>query len=195
MEFFIEKQLLNIVYSVILGLIFGGIYDIIRVVQILCGIASYSDGMIVMKPVRHGKRPTPAFFIFLVTDFVFMLTVISVYSFFNYWAEYGRVRFYLMFAAAAGFYIYYNTAGRLVMLCSDFIVRCIRWVFMTVVIRPVRFILKLTERALLFIMNHTVLLLLRRIADGFRQRKTNGYLKQLADDIKFCETKGKQVGI
>ncbi len=195
MEFFIQNQLLNIVYSVILGLIFGGIYDIIRVVQILCGIASYSDGRVEMRLGKNVRGSRAAFVIFLLTDLAFMLTVTVMYSFFAYWADNGRVRFYLMLAAAVGFYIYYNTLGRLVMLFSDLIVRLIKRTFTVLVLKPVRFILRLLRRVLLFFLNHTILLLAGYISGRIRQRKTDKYLRQLPGDIKFCETNGKQVGI
>ncbi len=194
MEFFIENQLLNIVYSVILGLIFGGIYDIIRVAQILCGIASYSDGRVEMRLGKNVRGSRTAFVIFLLTDCAFMLTVTVMYSFLIYWADNGRVRFYLMLAAAVGFYIYYNTLGRLVMLCSDFIVRVIKRIFTVLVIRPVTFILKLLRRGMSFVLDRTLLLLVRRISGGIKQRRTDRYLKQLPHDIKFCESNGKQVG-
>ncbi len=195
MEFFIENQLLNIVYSVILGLIFGGIYDIIRVAQILCGITSYRDGRVEMRLGRNVRGSRTAFVIFILMDFAFMLTVTVMYSFFIYWADNGRVRFYLMLAAAVGFYIYYNTLGRLVMLCSDFIVRLIRRAFTILVVKPIGFILRLLRRVVLFVLNHTLLLLVRHISGRIRQRRTEKYLKQLPHDIKFCESNGKQVGI
>ena len=66
MEFFIEKQILNIVYSVILGLIFGAIYDIIRIIYVMCGIASYRGGRVSMK---RGAVPFVIFALFDLSVF------------------------------------------------------------------------------------------------------------------------------
>ena len=81
MEFFIEKQILNIVYSVILGLIFGAIYDIIRIIYVMCGIASYRGGRVSMK---RGAVP---FVIFALFDLSVIKLFTSVYSVFDYWTE------------------------------------------------------------------------------------------------------------
>lgn len=179
MEFFIEKQLLNIVYSVILGLIFGGLYDIIRIIYVLCGIASYQGQK---NRIKSGKLP---FVIFALLDFFYAMCVTVLYSFFDYWAENGRFRFYILFSVAAGFFIYYNTLGRAVMLVSEAVAAWLKKVFTYVVIKPLAFIVKKLLRLTKFLYSATAGALISAVIRAARIRRTERYLKSLKYDISF----------
>lgn len=141
MEIIIEKQLWVIVYSVFIGLIFGALYDIIRIIHILCGIASYSGKSITKK---SGKL---SYAIFFILDLIYMTSITAIYSFFIYWQMNGILRYYPMIFACVGFAIYYNTAGRVAMLFSEAIVRFLKSAVFLLVIKPVSYILKILINA------------------------------------------------
>lgn len=185
MEICIEKQLINIVYSVILGLIFGGIYDIIRITQVLCRVVSYSgakgSGYCVMK---KGK---PAAVVFAVTDSLFMLSVCVIFSLFTYAADNGHFRMFMLVAALCGFVLYYNTLGRLVMLVSDAIARFLVKAFRTVILIPLMWVLRLLGRAFGFVMRKTIGVVYRAAANDIMRRRAKRFLSQLGWDIAFPE--------
>ncbi len=185
MEIFIEKQLINIVYSVILGLIFGGIYDIIRIVHIFCGIASYSGGAVKMK---HGIVP---FGIFFLLDMAYMLTVTVIFSVFIFAVNNGGFRSYLLVSVIFGMIIYLLTVGRVVMLLSEMIVNFLRCVFELLVAKPVRFVVRLCGKCVGFLYSHTVGRIVRLLMRMSGYRYTEKMKHRLAYDIAFTDEKGK----
>lgn len=190
MEICIEKQLINIVYSVILGLIFGGIYDIIRITQVLCRVVSYSgekgSGYCSMK---RGKT---AAVVFAVTDSLFMLSVCVIFSLFTYAADNGHFRMFMLIFAICGFVLYYNTLGRLVMLVSDAIARFLVKAFRAVVLIPLTWTSRMIGRALGFVWRKTFGIAVRAAADDIMRRRRKRYLAQLVRDIAFPEINLKE---
>ena len=86
LEVLTRNQLQLVATSLILGLIFGAVYDIIRIVYILCGLVSYDGGSLAG---RKGKLP---FCCRLVTDFAAALFIGLSFSVFVYAANDGRFR-------------------------------------------------------------------------------------------------------
>lgn len=185
MEIFIEKQLINIVYSLILGLIFGGIYDIIRVVHIFCGIASYSGESARMK---RGVLP---FGIFFLLDAAYMLTVTTVFSVFIYAVNSGGFRLYLLVSVIVGMVIYFLTVGRAVMYLSETIVNFLRLMFTLVVVKPIKFILRLLRHIIMWIYLHTLGYVLRCLRRMNGYRYTEKMRRRLAREIMFETEKEK----
>ena len=179
MEIFLEKQLINIAYSLILGLIFGIIYDIIRIMYILCGIMSYSGekrGMV------RGRIP---FLIFFVFDLLYMITVTVLYSLFNYARNNGSFRVFILAATVCGFVLYYFTVGRVVMFVSDAVVRFLRLAFKYTVAIPLGFVLGILSRILRFIYKNTVGRAISAVLTCLADRRTELFRRSLPRDIKF----------
>lgn len=181
MEIFIEKQLISIVYSLILGLIFGAAYDIIRIIHIICGIASYFGGE---KRTRKGVLP---FVIFFLLDLLFVLAVIPAFSVFVYWTNYGDFRWYLIAGAALGFTAYYLTLGRVVMYFSETVVRFLRLVFHYTVAVPVRFIWRITSSAFRWVVGNTVGRVARYMREKYLTWRDRRYARMLRQDIRFSK--------
>lgn len=137
MEIFIAEQCKTLAESSIMGLIFGAGYDIIRILHVLCGIASYSG---TVTPRKTGRA---AFLVFLAGDLLYMLTVTGFASVFLYHTNHGQFRLYLALGCICGFCLYHYTAGRLVMHISEAVVRFIKWIVYHTVIRPVRWLIRL----------------------------------------------------
>ena len=182
MEIFIENQLKNIGYSIILGLIFGAFYDIISIIHILVGILSFSEKS--RHPDRIFRRDRAARILFFVTDFAYMIAVTLILSVFLYEFASGDLRMYLLAAAAVGFALYRCTAGRLVMALSETIVRVIRMVFNLLVIRPVRAVLVLIGILSGKLYRHTIGVLIGILRERYGMHRLECAKKKLAQEIR-----------
>lgn len=185
MEFFIEKQLLIVLNSVILGLIFGAIYDIIRISHIMCAIASYSGEN---RGMRSGKA---AFLIFVAGDFVYVIVVSVMLSFFVYWQNNGVIRSFIVFPCIAGFVVYHVTIGKIVMYFSEAVVRFIRLVFRYTVAIPVIFLLKIVRKNVCLIYSVTIRKLAFVLGEKYYAHRTDLFLKYLEKEIRFDYTSKK----
>ncbi len=179
MEIFIEKQLISVGYSFILGLIFGVSYDIIRIIHILCGIASYSGDE---RYMRKGKIP---FLLFFLTDLVYMTAVSAAFSVFVYWVNYGDFRWYLLFGSVVGFVLYYVTLGRVVMYFSEAVVRVIRLVFHYTVAVPLRYIWKTAQRLVSAVYRFTLGRLVKMLVGVYLSKRNAKYLRHIEREISF----------
>ncbi len=180
MELFIGKQLQVVGYSFILGLIFGGLYDIIRIAHCLCGIASYtgdSPGM------RRGKLP---FFLFFLLDTVYMIVVTGMFSIFLYWQMNGTFRLFVLVSAAAGLAVYLSTAGRIVMLFSETIVRLLRTAVRLLLVKPGTWILRFLGRVLVGLYRRTIGRMAKAVLRGMRHIRAERIRRCLKKDIGIC---------
>ena len=179
MEIYLEKQLINIAYSLILGLIFGGIYDIIRIIHILLGIASYSGEKVGM------KRGTLPFIMFFILDAAYAVTASVIFSLFNYYACNGEFRVFILASVCVGFFVYHVTLGRLVMLFSEAIARILKRVIHYTVVIPTRFVVRITVRIARFVYRNTLGRVLTALVRLYYIYRTERYIRHLARDVSF----------
>jgi len=172
MEMFICEQLKTVAESCILGLIFGVGYDIIRIVHILCCIASYSGEKV-------QSRSTGAFLIFLFLDLVYMLLVTFVYSVFLYHENHGVFRMYLVIPCVLSFVLYYKTIGCLVMHVSETIVGFCRIVVKMLIIRPVCALYKVLRISSALLWRYTAGMIISVLRTLYRQR----YMRQIQRNL------------
>lgn len=182
MEIFIGNQLKNIGYSIILGLIFGAFYDIITIIHIIVGVVSDSGD----KAVR---KDFPARLVFLFTDLCFMLGIAVSMSLFLYEYANGDFRMYLLAGAAAGFWFYRMTLGRLVSAVSEAAVRLIRKVFRILVIRPIGWILRMFAAVFRWLWRRTAGVWIRMIRERMGEARIRREEKRLIRQIRM-ETGG-----
>ncbi len=138
MEVWIAEQWKTMAQSCIMGLIFGAGYDIIRVLQVLCGIRSKKH-----EKLKHtlSKGP-PVFWLYFVGDLAYMLLVTAVSSIFLGEYNHGMLRWYLVLPCVAGLLLYRHTVGRLVMAVSETIAGLLRRVLTHILVRPIRWLLQ-----------------------------------------------------
>ena len=177
MELFIGKQLQVVGYSFILGLIFGGLYDIIRIAHCLCGIASYSG---TSRRMRRGKLP---FFLFFLLDTAYMIAVTVMFSIFLYWQMSGTFRLFVLVSAVVGLAVYLCTAGRIVMLFSETIVRLLKKTVWYLLIKPIRWILRFLGRVLAGLYRRTVRRMTKAVMRGMRCIRAGRIRRSLKKDI------------
>ncbi len=178
MEIFIENQLKNIGYSIILGLIFGAFYDIISILHIIIGVVSDSGD-------KTRRTDLPARIIFFVIDLLYMAAVTAMISVFLYEFASGDLRVYLLAAAAAGFTVYRYTLGKLVSAVSEAIVRMLRTVIRAVVIRPIRLVMGWIQNILSWIYRRTIQILIVAIRQWMQEKRLEYAKKRLAREIRL----------
>ncbi len=180
MELFIGKQLQVVGYSFILGLIFGGLYDIIRIAHCLCGIASYTG---TSRGMRRGKLP---FFLFFLLDTAYMIAVTAMFSIFLYWQMSGTFRLFVLVSAVTGLAVYLCTAGRIVMLFSETIVCFLKKVVRCLLVKPMRWILRFLGRILAGLYRQTIGRVAEAVLHGMRYVRAERIRRNLKKDIGIC---------
>ena len=179
MENEIKKDVIIVGFSFILGLIFGGIYDIMMLVQSLCGISSTTGGKRIM---RRGKLP---FLTFFFLDGVYMTTVGLTFSAFVYWSNHGAFRWFMAAGCAAGVFVWSETAGRILSPLLDAAARIVRFFAHRLLVRPIGILLRWIARGTAFLFRMTVMRLGGWIVRLYRIRKTNRFIRRLGETVAF----------
>lgn len=172
MEIQIQNQLINILYSLLLGLIFGAGYDIIRIVQMML--------------IGFRLRTVLVFLI----DLMFMAVICCGVSVFCYAFEHGRWRLYVLLSMGTGFTVYLCTIGRIVMFFSDALIRWLRVLFHYAVVKPIRFLLRQIRAVFCRVFRCTVKVIFCRIADAKRKRYTERQ-KRMLKNLVCLRTEGE----
>lgn len=130
------------IYSIIIGVILGVVYDVFRIQRIT--MESDNKYITVIRDIIIFVEDI----IFAVISAVFIVVMI-------FHVNDGQIRWFVLFGTGVGFIIYYNTIGRIVILCSEkiiaFIRYCIRMIkkfiykfFIKPIIKSVKFIVVLS---------------------------------------------------
>ena len=117
-------------YSALIGILIGMIYDVFRILR-----AATPD-------IIKGTRAETVIVFF--EDILFWLIASVVFIIFIYYANKGHTRLIMIADAALGFLAYYFTLGRLVMLCSGYIIKAVRYflkLLRKIFINPLIFVL------------------------------------------------------
>ncbi len=179
LEFTSTEQIKIVVFSFILGLIFGLLYDIIRIVNILSGVLSFSDGKTEQK---KGAFPYAAL---IFSDGAYMLAVTAVFSVFVYAVNNGDFRWFIAGGCALGCAAYHATLGRFVVLVSGTVANAVRTAIRYAVIKPVKFIVKCLCRAAVFAWRMTVGRIFGLVRTAARERRARALLGKIKKDIRF----------
>ncbi len=140
MEISLASQLFVFIASVILGLVLGALYDVIRIIRALLGISYINRFTQRLKELRLALIKNPLFkegahsrtfdsIIIFVTDVVYFLAVTLALMIYIYHMNSGIVRWYIFAGAIVGMLMYYVTIGRLVISVSEYIVFFLKVIF------------------------------------------------------------------
>ena len=172
MEVSMVRQALILLYSLIIGVVLGAVYDTIRIQRIMLGVRYGHKSVKMLRQVKlpligTGKKlPSRAVvkikavmrllrnIIISIQDILFFIFAGLVVTVFVYHANYGQIRWFALLGLALGFFVYYNTVGRVVMLCSEFIVFFIRAIMSYtwyLVYMPAKFVASTAAKGLLSI--------------------------------------------
>lgn len=185
-------------YSVLLGGILGVLYDAVRILRVFFGVSAYSLGARRLSEIsfpligpllpRHSpnKKRIWALLLLGVGDVLFALLAAVLFSVFLYVAASGYFRWFYLFGCGIGFFGYYFTVGKLVILSSETIVflfrvflRYILWIFLV----PLRFLRWCTGLFLL----HCVQPVLRKIRYRMALQYTRRVRSRLWRLIRFSD--------
>lgn len=109
------------VYAVIVGFCLGGVYDLLRILRLLCcaprkGTAS----------VEQGRKFSFGTVLLFWEDILFMLTFAVSLILLCYYGNDGRIRASAVIGIACGFFVYRQTVGRLVIRMAEILTAWIR---------------------------------------------------------------------
>lgn len=139
MEISVSAQFLSFSYALLFGAVTGILYDVFRIVRVAFPIgkaAVFLEDIIFL--VSAG-----------ILNFVFMLEFNS-----------GIIRIFILLGTLLGFYIYYNTVGRLVIGSAKFIIKIIKGILSFIfglIFIPLKkicsILLKFLKKILIFLKN------------------------------------------
>ena len=118
--------------SLVLGIVFGAIYDIVRIWRTFLGIDYESKGVerlrrlkfpLIKNPLtkkeKQGKLAQGI--VLFITDIIYFLAITIIMIIFVYYVNSGVVRWYIFIGAMLGLLIYYFTVGKIVISVSEYI--------------------------------------------------------------------------
>jgi Spore cortex protein YabQ (Spore_YabQ). len=149
------------IYSVVIGIILGVIYDIFRVQRI-----SMESNNRYLNLIRN--------IIIFAEDIIFSVISAVLIIVMIFHANNGRIRWFALIGSGIGFIFYYNTIGQIVMLCSWKIIAFIRYCIRTIK----RFIRIVFIRPLLKFFNFVAGLIYKRYIIIKRKLYTEKYIKR-----------------
>lgn len=169
-------------YAVILGVFFGALYDVVRIIRVFLGVTS-NNGRSRINKLYKGNfknylnfRSNKAFNYIAVFlgDLIFFSLVTLCFILFLFRFNYGIFRWFILLSSVLGFSVYYFTVGKVVMLFSRELSELIRLTanfIIFVVIQPIKLILRLLKAVL----RRTVKPLFIRIKCAIDMRRKKRY--------------------
>lgn len=129
-------------YSVLVGVLYGIIYDFFRITRIIItGRTGHSKLTLFFDKALHripnvktSYKSSPIkslirkfYFVFVFfEDVLFFVISALIMTVFLYQVNYGQLRLYLYAGAVLGFFVYYNTLGRLCTFISGVVVSMVK---------------------------------------------------------------------
>lgn len=184
MEIWIREQAISAAAALVLGIITGAAYDVLKLIYALFCLN-----------VREMNRFDPRRLIVFILDLLFCLAFAAAYAVVTYAFSYGQFRLFMLLSAAAGFISYAVTLGRLVSYLTDRIVSFIRRGAKTVlrlILVPVKLLLnifksagKILRSALLFIYRVTLGKVIGKLHASASRRYTEKIMEELSTVVRF----------
>lgn len=138
-----ERLLYILLGSIFVGVLLGVVYDFFRIRRI-----SYSSGAKNDRSINKIRDRIECFIIFF-EDVLYAVICSVVLSIFIFYMNSGRLRGIAIIGSLLGFWLYYNTVGKLVVFCSERIIRFIRYILRkiySIFLRPLLLILVISVK-------------------------------------------------
>ncbi len=194
-------QLLITLYSAVMGIFFGVLYDAVCILRILTGVIPDAGrkAPCKLKPPaiipelagRNSKKKGGDKWktaLIAIGDLLFFTLAGLAFAVFLYHANDSHVRWYLLVGCAAGFFAYHKTVGRAVMALSGYIVYGLRYVgicALWALILPFRLMIRGTVRLVVAVREAVVRPLAKRIKWKKCLKNTLKEQKMLAEAVKL----------
>ncbi len=185
LEFNIKDQLFCCLVCVIVGSLFGILYDVVRVIYILSGI----------DPHESKKRNVVSKLLILLFDLIYMLIVTVVFAVVLYALAFGKFRVIFGISCIVGFLIYNKTLSKIVIniirKLASLLNSAAKWIF-RIFLYPIKSIIKFLIVISLRVYSHTFEILIYKIKFCLDLLRFNIICKRKIDKlIVFCESADK----
>ena len=196
----ISQRLLGMlfVWAVLLGFALGGVYDVLRITRILCGVhyagrplqsasGAVDASLAPSSPPTFRRRLSRILRTLLIfaEDLLFGVVCGISLIILLYYTNDGQFRALSVCGMACGFFVYYHTLGRLVMLFSEVIVYALRRLVLWIVhltLLPFRWLTRLLCR--------TVGRRITRLAKRIRHKHNVRYTNKTVDECVQLASRG-----
>lgn len=111
---------LALLYSAVVGTVLGVLYDIFRIIRVAM---KPSPGM---SPKLRSFYDAVGDTVIFIEDILFAFIAALVVAVFLFHVNDGQLRWFVLAGAAVGFFLYYMTVGRLVLLCAGAIISFVK---------------------------------------------------------------------
>ncbi len=141
-----EKLVVILLYSIVIGVFMGMVYDVFRIRRMVY-ILNLKN-----KEKKYKTRERIEFLIVFLEDIIYALICAVIMCIFVFYMNSGRMHAVIPFGTLLGFVLYYKTIGRAVMFCSEKIINFIRLLFA----KLYQYIVCPIIKGLVFIFRYTV---------------------------------------
>ncbi len=132
MEFIVvSEQLTYMLYSAVFGVVMSLIYTLIKILRITVGVTKGKK----IKLKLHGpwrsvhlpkcKGLLSVIFVHII-DILYLIFAAVAFCIFVFAFNHGRIRWYLLLSALAGFVAWYYSLGKVIMYVSEYIVYVVK---------------------------------------------------------------------
>ena len=156
LEFNVKDQLFCCLVCVIVGSLFGILYDVVRVVYILSGI----------DPHESKKRNVVSKLMILLFDLIYMLIVTVIFAVVLYALAFGKFRVIFGISCIVGFLVYNKTLSKIVINIIRKLASLLKSVargILRIVLFPIKSIIKCMIVISLGVYSHTFEILIYKI--------------------------------
>ena len=189
MEIYIKDQLVSCLAFLVLGILFGILYDIFRILCLFIHRdVNERDGNSNAENTRRNLCLTERIFRF-ICDIIFGVAVSVLFSVVSYAFSYGQFRMASLICASAGFAAYILTVGRLVMFSADKLVHAVKFACFKIIyliFMPITGLIRLVMRFGGYVFSHTVgRLYCRMKSAGNKKRIMMTLEREIPKNVRF----------
>ena len=182
--------------ALILGVAFGALYDVFRVLKCLLCVAKYGDkhrfAKIYSKGVSDVFPGAPggavSYVVTALFDVLYLSVVTVAFVLFLYAFNYGIFRWFILLSCFAGFFAYHFSAGRLLIKSVDAVSDLLRLVFnllLYVLALPIKYLYFAFRKIYQFLFAPAVNKIKSRIDKIRNKRYTLKCIKELENFFEF----------
>ncbi len=156
LDFSVKDQLLCCLFSAITGVIFGILYDAVRVIYMIAGI----------DPHDKKKMNAVPYALVVFFDLAYMAAVSLAFSVVMYAFAFGKFRVAFGICCLAGFILYYRTLSKIVILLFRKLISSVKTALkfiLRIILYPIKLSLKYTAVLADLVYSVTLKILISRI--------------------------------
>lgn len=189
-------------YSVVIGILLGIIYDFVKMSRILLGISEYSEtakklsaiSLPLIKKKRTAQKPKGSskygIVLIFIGDIIYSLICAGVYSLFLFHAIRGLVRWYFIIASAAGFFLYYFTLSKFIIVIIEILFFSVKTLFLYaafIILLPFRLLYRFLKFLLRKLYSRIISPLKSRMVYSMYKKYTDKRLAQITSELQITE--------